>query len=108
MTRGGLRGAGIRVEKGGVGNCWFFVLSFVELLTLKTMRLYNFLKNGYLIFKQNLILDQQEYHIKQCVLKLSGIQPQNERKAINPCRSKHTQRHRRRTFAQGFRQFINS
>lgn len=51
MIRGGFRGVGIRVEKGGVGNCWFFVLSFVEFLIFKIMRLYNFFKNGYLIFK---------------------------------------------------------
>lgn len=41
----------------------FFVLGFVELLTLKTMCLYNLVEMGYLIFKQNLILDQHDYPI---------------------------------------------
>lgn len=70
----GLR-VGWRRVKGRAGNWYVFVLSLGELLTLKTMCLYNLVKNGLLLCKQNLRLDQQEYYTMWGILQFFRIQP---------------------------------
>lgn len=44
--------------KGRAGNWYVFVLSLGELLTLKTMCLDNFVKNGFLMCTQNLMTNK--------------------------------------------------
>lgn len=93
------------MEKGGVGDGCVFVLSLAELLTLKTMSLYNFGQNEYYIFKQNLILN-----ITLSDMFFNGLEPNPfEWQTGTPLPAKHAREAQtHKMFAQDYRLFLNS